>query len=176
MQHIPLEGSVDPRVVEETLARLQRVAILTAEQVEAVAPDQIEAFYTNELGRRLIASSWKLREMPFSYMVPAGEAYRGLDYMNEAVSELTPENNKEGFSEAVLIQGVIDCLFREEDRIILLDYKTDSVLEHQGGLEALKEKYRFQLELYSKALHDILGEPISEIWLYFFDGDHAVKL
>ncbi|WP_340004518.1 helicase-exonuclease AddAB subunit AddA [Paenibacillus sp. FSL K6-0276] len=176
MQHIPLEGSVDPKVVEETLARLQRVAILTAEQVEAVVPDQIEAFYTNELGRRLINSTWKLREMPFSYMVPAGEAYRGLEYMNEAVSELAPENNNEGFSEAVLIQGVIDCLFREEGRIILLDYKTDSVLEHQGGLEALKEKYRFQLELYSKALHDILGEPISEIWLYFFDGGHAVKL
>ncbi|MNV53999.1 ATP-dependent helicase/nuclease subunit A [compost metagenome] len=176
MQHIPLEGSVDPKVVEETLARLQRLAILTAEQVEAVSPDQIETFYTNELGRRLIDSSWKLREMPFSYMLPAGEAYGGLDYMNKAVTELSHGNNNEGFSEGVLIQGVIDCLFREEDRIILLDYKTDSVLEHQGGLEALKEKYRFQLELYSKALHDILGEPISEIWLYFFDGDHAVKL
>lgn len=176
MQHIPLEGSVDPKVVEETLARLQRLAILTAEQVEAVAPDQIETFYANELGRRLIDSSWKLREMPFSYMLPAGEAYIGLHYMNKAVSELSHGNNNEGFSEGVLIQGVIDCLFREEDRIILLDYKTDSVLEHQGGLEALKEKYRFQLELYSKALHDILGEPISEIWLYFFDGGHAVKL
>ncbi|MBY3621693.1 helicase-exonuclease AddAB subunit AddA [Acinetobacter sp. CUI P1] len=176
MQHIPLEGSVDPIVVEETLARLQRLAILTAEQVEAVSPDQIETFYTNELGRRLIDSSWKLREMPFSYMLPAGEAYGGLDYMNKAVTELSHGNNNEGFSEGVLIQGVIDCLFREEDRIILLDYKTDSVLEHQGGLEALKEKYRFQLELYSKALHDILGEPISEIWLYFFDGGHAVKL
>lgn len=176
MQHIPLEGSVDPKVVEETLARLQRLAILTAEQVEAVSPDQIETFYTNELGRRLIDSSWKLREMPFSYMLPAGEAYGGLDYMNKAVTELSHGNNNEGFSEGVLIQGVIDCLFREEDRIILLDYKTDSVLEHQGGLEALKEKYRFQLELYSKALHDILGEPISEIWLYFFDGGHAVKL
>lgn len=176
MQHIPLEGSVDPKVVVETLARLQRLAILTAEQVEAVSPDQIETFYTNELGRRLIDSSWKLREMPFSYMLPAGEAYGGLDYMNKAVTELSHGNNNEGFSEGVLIQGVIDCLFREEDRIILLDYKTDSVLEHQGGLEALKEKYRFQLELYSKALHDILGEPISEIWLYFFDGGHAVKL
>lgn len=109
--------------------------------------------------------------MPFSYMVPAGEAYRGLDYMDKAVSALSPENDKEGFSEAVLIQGVIDCLFREEGPIILLDYKTDSVLEHQGGLEALKEKYRFQLELYSKALHDILGEPISEIWLYFLTAD-----
>lgn len=171
MQHIPLEGSVDPKVVEETLARLQRLAILTAEQVEAVSSDQIETFYTNELGRRLIDSSWKLREMPFSYMLPAGEAYGGLDYMNKAVTELSHGNNNEGFSEGVLIQGVIDCLFREEDRIILLDYKTDSVLEHQGGLEALKEKYRFQLELYSKALHDILGEPISEIWLYFLTAD-----
>ncbi|MNE63964.1 ATP-dependent helicase/nuclease subunit A [compost metagenome] len=76
----------------------------------------------------------------------------------------------------MLIQGVIDCLFREEGRLILLDYKTDAVLEHEGGVEALKEKYRFQLELYSKALYDILGEPVSEIWLYFFDGDHAVKL
>lgn len=176
MQHIPLEGSVGPEVVEQTLARLERLAILTAEQVEAVAPDQIEAFYTNELGIRLIHSSWKLREMPFSYMVPAGEAYKGLDYLDEATLKLTPVNAKEGFNEVVLIQGVIDCLFREEGRVILLDYKTDAVLEHQGGVEALKEKYRFQLELYSKALQDILGEPISEIWLYFFDGGHAVRL
>lgn len=176
MQHIPLEGSVDRAVVEETLAHLERVAILTAEQVEAVAPEQIEAFYSSELGHRLLNSSWKLREMPFSYMVSAGEAYQGLDYLDEAVSELTPGANTEGFSEAVLIQGVIDCLFREEDRIILLDYKTDTVLEHRGGLAALQEKYRFQLELYSKALEDILGEPISEVWLYFFDGGQAVKL
>lgn len=176
MQHIPLEGLVGPDVVEQTLARLERVAILTAEQAEAVASDQIEAFYTNELGQRLLNSSWKRREMPFSYMVPAGEAYRGLDYMDAAVSNLSPSNDKDTFNEEVLIQGVIDCLFREEGRIILLDYKTDSVLEHNGGLEALKEKYRFQLELYGKALHDILGEPISEIWLYFFDGGHAVSL
>jgi ATP-dependent helicase/nuclease subunit A len=177
MQHIPLEGSVEPAVVEETLAQLERVAILTAEQVEAVAPAQIGAFYTSELGQRLLNSSWKRREMPFSYMVPAGEAYQGLDYMDEAVSELSSKDSAhDALEESVLIQGVIDCLFREEGRVILLDYKTDSVLEHQGGLEALKEKYRFQLELYSRALHDILGEPISEIWLYFFDGGHAVRL
>lgn len=176
MQHIPLEDPVGLEIVEQTLARLERVAILTAEQAEAVVPDQIEAFYTSELGLRLLNASWKLREMPFSYMVPAGEAYQGLDYMDEAVSKLFFDKDKEGFSESVLIQGVIDCLFREEDKIILLDYKTDAVLEHQGGLEALKEKYRFQLELYSTALQDILGEPISEVWLYFFDGGHAVRL
>lgn len=86
------------------------------------------------------------------------------------------DNGRRTLDEAVLIQGVVDCLFREEGRLILLDYKSDAVLEHEGGLDGLKEKYRFQLELYSKALNDILGEPVSEIWLYFFDGGHAVKL
>ncbi|KWX70386.1 UvrD-helicase domain-containing protein [Paenibacillus jilunlii] len=176
MQHVPLEGEVDRSVLEATIARLTRLAILTGEQAEAVEIGDIEAFYTGEMGRRLIGASWKVREQPFSYMVPAGEAYLGLEYLKEAASGLEAPAGNTAFGESVLIQGVIDCLFREAGRLILLDYKTDAVLEHQGGLESLKEKYRFQLELYSKALLDILGEPVHEIWLYFFDGGHAVKL
>ncbi|WP_379161124.1 UvrD-helicase domain-containing protein [Paenibacillus sp. sgz5001063] len=176
MQHIPLEENVDRTVLEATIARLTRLAILTDEQAQAVDLGDIEAFYMGELGRRLIGAPWKRREQPFSYMVPAGEAYQGLTFINDAAPGLEAVEETPDSAESVLIQGVIDCLFREEGRLILLDYKTDAVLEHEGGLDSLKEKYRFQLELYSKALLDILGEPVSEIWLYFFDGGHAVKL
>ncbi|UQZ32945.1 ATP-dependent helicase [Paenibacillus sp. PK3_47] len=176
MQHIPLDGPVDRQVLEMTMAHLTRVAILTAEQAEAVDLDDVEAFCASELGQRLQQAAWKRREQPFSYMVPAGEAYRGLDFLGGAVSGLSEEQRAGSARQAVMIQGVIDCLFREDGRLILLDYKTDAVLEHKGGLEALRERYRFQLELYSKALYDILGEPVDEIWLYFFDGGHAVKL
>jgi ATP-dependent helicase/nuclease subunit A len=176
MQHIPLDGPVDRQVLEMTMAQLTRVAILSAEQAESVDLDDVEAFCASELGQRLQQASWKRREQPFSYMVPAGEAYRGLVYFDGALPGLSAEQADGANGGSVMIQGVIDCLFREDGRLILLDYKTDAVLEHKGGLEALKERYRFQLELYSKALHDILGEPVSEIWLYFFDGGHAVKL
>ncbi|MDQ0192644.1 helicase-exonuclease AddAB subunit AddA [Paenibacillus wynnii] len=176
MQHIPLEGPVNKTQVEDTLEHLQHAGILSAEQAEVVTSSEIQAFYDSELGSRLLNSSWKRREMPFSYMVPASDAYRGLQFMDEALSGLSPDNLESSQPQTVLIQGVIDCLFREGERLILLDYKTDSVVEHQGGLEALKEKYRFQLDLYGKALHDILKEEISETWLYFFDGGHAVKL
>ncbi|MFE4711329.1 UvrD-helicase domain-containing protein [Paenibacillus sp. NPDC056722] len=178
MQYIPLDAAVTRAVVEETLAGLQEVAILTPEQVEIIDVDQIAAFYATELGSRLLASEWNRRELPFSYMVPADEAYRGLGPLDEAVSGLLSSDADAALleREEVLIQGVIDCLFRENGRLILLDYKTDSVLEHRRGLETLREKYRFQLELYSKALNDILGESISEIWLYFFDGGHPVRL
>lgn len=176
MQHIPLEGPVDRQVLEMTMAHLTRTAILTTEQAESVDVDDVEAFCAGELGLRLQQASWKRREQPFSYMVPADEAYRGLDYFDGAVAGLSEKQVDGTAGQSVMIQGVIDCLFREDGRLILLDYKTDAVLEHKGGLETLKDRYRFQLELYSKALYDILGEPVSEIWLYFFDGGHAVKL
>ncbi|MNB84469.1 ATP-dependent helicase/nuclease subunit A [compost metagenome] len=173
MQHVPLDGPVDRTVLEAVLARLVRIAVLSGEQAEAVELGEVESFYSSELGKRLAGAEWTRREQPFSYMVPAGEAYEGLDYYDRTALE-APESG--ALAEAVLIQGVIDCLFREDGRLILIDYKTDAVLEHQGGLGSLKEKYRFQLELYSKALYDITGEPVSEVWLYFFDGGHAVRL
>ncbi|MHA6530356.1 UvrD-helicase domain-containing protein [Paenibacillus sp. BAC0078] len=177
MQHVPLEGPVVDRAdLEDTVARLTRLAILSDEQAEAVELAEVEAFYSAEIGQRLLKAPWKRREQPFSYMVPASEAYSDLAYLREAASGLEASDGSTAFGESVMIQGVIDCLFREEGRLILLDYKTDSVEKQLGGLEALKEKYRFQLELYSKALLDILGEPVSEIWLYFFDGGHAVRL
>lgn len=176
MQHVPLDGPVGPLVLEATVARLARLAILTGEQAEAVALDEVEGFYSSEIGRRLLQSSWKTREQPFSYSVPAKEAYRGLAYLDEAAAGLAEGEGSGEFNETVLIQGVIDCLFREEGRLILLDYKTDYIPRQEDGLHMLTEKYRFQLELYSKALLDILGEPVSEVWLYFFDGGHAVRL
>lgn len=174
MQHIPLEGEVGLAEVRETLERLVQLCILTEEQAAAVEPEKAAAFYRHPLGLRLLASPWKRREMPFSYMMPASEAYRGLEALDRAASKLNGESGTA--SPSVLIQGVIDCLFREEGRLILLDYKSDAVLEHRGGLEALKEKYRYQLGLYSQALGDILGEEIAEAWLYFFDGGHAVRV
>lgn len=78
--------------------------------------------------------------------------------------------------ETVLIQGVVDCLFFVDGKQYLLDYKSDRVLEHRGGVEALAESYRFQLDLYAKAIEDITGVPIAEKWIYFIDSADAIKL
>lgn len=196
MQHVPLDRGPDEEEIRLTLARLERLAILTPEQAQAVEPERIGAFLAGPLGTRLRAAEWKRREMPFSYMVPATEAYRGLDGLGEAAAALEEKprsgipgtapasghagehsNRRDPHMPPVLIQGVIDALFRSEDgKLALLDYKTDAVLDHAGGIKVLTDKYRFQLELYAAALGDILGERVSELWLYFFDGDHAVRL
>ncbi|MWV45294.1 helicase-exonuclease AddAB subunit AddA [Paenibacillus sp. HJL G12] len=178
MQHIPLgQGHVNAAVVEETVQRLVERELLTREQAEIIRPEEVGMFFGTEIGERLQAAEWTTREMPFSYGLTAEEAHNGL-FSNTAGLLENPDFFEMSVlsEETVLIQGVVDCLFRQDGRLVLLDYKTDRVLEHRGGISTLAEQYRFQLHLYAKALEDILHEEISEKWLYFFDGGHAVRL
>ena len=64
----------------------------------------------------------------------------------------------------VLIQGIIDAYFEEDGEIIVLDYKTDSV---QTEAE-LKDRYREQLRLYTKALEQIIRKKVKEQIIYSF--------
>ncbi|MEC0091853.1 helicase-exonuclease AddAB subunit AddA [Paenibacillus macquariensis] len=180
MQHIPLQGEpVNTSVVQETIDRLVELQIVTKEQGDMIGLDEVVAMYDSEMGTRLLAATWVERELPFSYALSATEAHQGLNF----VKNLSQSDEQESLMtareldhETVLIQGVVDCIFREDGKLVLLDYKTDRVLEQRGGVEALVEQYRFQLELYGKALEDIMGEPVSEKWLYFFDGSHLVQI
>ena len=54
--------------------------------------------------------------------------------------------------------------FEEEDGIVLLDYKTDSV---SSGRE-LADRYRTQMELYKEAIERALGMTVKEKVLYSF--------
>ncbi|HEY2492548.1 MAG TPA: helicase-exonuclease AddAB subunit AddA [Paenibacillus sp.] len=178
MQHIPLhEGDVDVHTVEATLYRLVDLQIVTKEQADMIQPNEVAAMFASDIGARLMSASWVAREMPFSYGISATEAHQGLHFVNnQLLDESRAMIAKQLDKEIVLIQGIVDCIFRVDGKLILLDYKTDRVNKEHGGVEVLMEQYRFQLELYSKALEDILGEPVHEMWLYFFDGSYVVQL
>ncbi len=61
-----------------------------------------------------------------------------------------------------LLQGVIDCAFMEDGQWVLLDYKTDRITDE----EAFIQRYAMQLEWYARALEQITGTPVKEMWLY----------
>mgnify|MGYP000520820720 CR=1 FL=1 len=60
----------------------------------------------------------------------------------------------------VVVQGIIDVYFEEEDKIILVDYKTDRVRE--GEEDILIRRYRAQMESYQQALEKITGKCVKE--------------
>ncbi|HEY8419178.1 MAG TPA: UvrD-helicase domain-containing protein [Clostridia bacterium] len=74
-------------------------------------------------------------------------------------------------SSRVLVQGVIDLIIFTDEGVIIVDYKTT-----KGDAEHLKKLYKNQLEIYSKAAQDILGENVVKKVIYSFEGDKEVIL
>lgn len=182
MQHLPLDGTnVDAAIVEQTLARLTTLQILLPHQAEVIEPEHLAQFFQTEPGTELLRADWVKREIPFIYGLPAehspAEWVQHLS-SNAGMQSLDEDSGLQASldNETVLVQGIIDCLYEVDGELTLLDYKTDRVLEHRGGLNELTRNYRFQLELYGRAIEDILGRKVDRKWLYFFDGGHAVKL
>ncbi|GJM79570.1 hypothetical protein HMSSN139_20660 [Paenibacillus sp. HMSSN-139] len=177
MQHLPFDAEPDIAVVQATLSGLVERRIMTAEQAAAIDAENIARLLISPLGELLRQADWVKREMPFSYGLPAAEASPQLGGMETLDTDPTGTATiRELDGETVLIQGIVDCLFAAGGKVYLLDYKSDRVLEHRGGTAALTESYRFQLELYAKAVEAITGTAVDEKWLYFFDGGQAVKL
>ncbi|MED4455355.1 helicase-exonuclease AddAB subunit AddA [Metabacillus fastidiosus] len=152
MQNIKLDGHITEEIIAQTVENLVVNETLTKEQAAAVNFDKIVNFFKTGIGIRLLQAEKVHREIPFSYALPTEEIY---------------EDVKE---ESVLIQGVIDCLFEDGKGLVLVDYKTDAITADISH-EKLKKRYEVQLGLYTKAVENILKRPLTEKYLYFFDGD-----
>ena len=160
MQHLPLNGEVTAETVRRTLDRMVERELILPEQRSAVDSSIVLRFFADELGQRLLRADRVYREVPFSYATSAGDIYPGTD---ESVRD-----------EIVLVQGVMDCIFVENDELVLLDYKTDAI--YGDRLEQLAKRYGTQLLLYAAAVEKIWKRPVKEKALFFFDGPHIVRV
>ena len=74
--------------------------------------------------------------------------------------------------ENMLVQGVVDCAFLEGGSWVIVDYKTDRV-EDEGKFT---EVYRPQLEWYAKALRELTGKEVKELWLWSISRQKAYRV
>ena len=72
----------------------------------------------------------------------------------------------------MLIQGIIDVYFEEEDGLVVADYKTDAVTQ----AEELVNRYRVQLDYYARALEQLTGKRVKEKIIYSFGLQREILL
>lgn len=131
---------------------------LSGEMAECIRPTDILHFLHCESGERMAEAARKgklYKEQPFVLGVDASEIYPG---------------DRSG--ETILVQGIIDVFFEEEDGLVVLDYKTDKV--RSAG--ELKEKYHAQLDYYAQALEQLLEKPVKEKIIYSFTLREEIKV
>ena len=156
MQQLDFSGNTSLDGIKEQVNRLVTREILRPDEAGAVDVKAIAAFASSPLGQRLRQADWVKKEMAFSLLLPAERFYPDLA----------------GAGETVFIQGIIDCLFADEDGIVLVDYKTDRVAD----AHELVHRYRVQMELYAEAAEKALGQPVAASYLYAFHTGQVVAM
>lgn len=153
LQHLTVPAQPDEEALTAALTGLLARNIISGDDLAAIRQEWLIRFFRSSLGRRIAASDRVLREVPFVVL----RDYRSLG--GDAAGD-------------VMIQGVVDCCFREAGGWVLVDYKTD------GGSnpEATVKKYGTQLKLYAEAVEELTGEPVAESWLYLMRTGTAVEM
>ncbi|KMZ52482.1 helicase-exonuclease AddAB subunit AddA [Dorea sp. D27] len=148
----------DGVLLKEAMERLRSEGKLTQDMADCIRPGDILRFLDSSAGRRMRNASVKqklYKEQPFVLGVDAREMYP-----DEAEGEL------------ILVQGIIDVYFEEEDGLVVLDYKTDKA---KSGVE-LREKYHAQLDYYARALEQVTGKHVKEKIIYSFTLQEEIEV
>lgn len=123
--------------VRNELDRLVKLGFFTEKEASGVYTDRVAAFFASEFYARMKCSEEIMREKKF--MV----AMKDIS-VSDKYNSITGADG--------IIQGIADCVFKESDGYVIVDYKTDNFKS-----AADMDKYGTQLEFYKAALELILG-------------------
>lgn len=145
-------------LIKEQLEAYVKNGAMTDEDLELLKMSRIAWFLKSPVAKRMAKAQRQqslYREQPFVLGLPA--------------SRLKPEFPQ---SETILIQGIIDVFWVEEDGIVVLDYKTDRV----DTAEELIERYHTQLDYYAEALERLMHRNVKEKLIYSFVLGKEIRL
>lgn len=156
LQHLQLNQHLDKTNIDLQVQKMVEQELLTTDQANIVNVTEIAAFFNSDIGRRMLTATTIHREMKFGISIDAARLYPGA------------------VQEQVFVQGVIDCLFEDDQGFVLIDYKTDYA-GHRIDSHRLAA-YQNQLALYTEAVEQLFRLPVSEAYLYFTSTGSTVPL
>lgn len=155
LQYITPASDQTTATLRREIDAFVRQGLLSREEAKLVYVPVLAAFCQSDIGRRMAESPELHREYPFTVLLAGGDPL--------------PETET---GEQILIQGVIDCLFREDDAWILVDYKSDRL----ETADAFRSRYAVQLTLYKRAVEQITHRPVEETYIYSLHLQQEIRL
>ena len=155
LQYITPAADQTTATLRHEIDAFVRQGLLSREEAKLVYVPALAAFCQSDIGRRMAESPELHREYPFTVLLAGGDPL--------------PETET---GEQILIQGVIDCLFREDDAWILVDYKSDRL----ETADAFRSRYAVQLALYKRAVEQITHRPVEETYIYSLHLQQEIRL
>jgi len=130
--------------------------IITEEEKDAIDINLIYKYTKSQLFKELKHAKFISKEQPFYINIPA----------KEIIKEAKDANSDKN----ILVQGIIDLYYIDQnDKLILIDFKTDYISNKLNAEEEIKEKYKVQLEIYKRALEQALGRKVDKAEIFLIN-------
>ena len=124
------------QIVRSEMTRMKAEQILTDDEANMIRISGVVSWFRSNLGRRMLESSEIKREATFSMRIH-------------------PQTK-------TLVQGIIDCAFKENGEWILVDYKTD----YDTAPETFIPRHEMQMNWYREAIERLTRVKVKEMWLF----------
>ena len=147
MQKLDFNKLYKEEDIKELVHSLINSKIITENQSKYIDIEKILKFTKTNLYLDIKEAKEVQKEMPFYIYMSSDEIYN------------------DGTNEKVLVQGIIDLYYiNKNDKLILIDYKTDYVAKNNE--KDLIDKYKGQLEIYKRALEQSLNKKVEAVYIY----------
>lgn len=124
------------QAVRAELERMKAEEILTADEARLIRLHGVASFLKSELGQRMLRSKEIRREATFTMRIDPDQP--------------------------TMVQGIVDCAFKENGTWILIDYKTDKDTEEATFVP----RHEQQMNWYREALERLTRVEVREMWLF----------
>lgn len=157
MEHFDLKVFYNKEDIKNLIYNLTAKNIFSEEEANGISIEKIYRFMNSSLSERIRKAKFIKKEMPFVMDISSEEAYL--------------MGHGEG---CLLVHGIIDLFFEEEDGLVLVDYKSDYI--SKNNINIIKERYQVQLSIYKKALERSMNMKVKEVYIYLFSIDDFLEM
>lgn len=163
LQMLDVRQPISLTEIQQQITRLTSSNLISPDVADKINRQEIMAFFATEFGQTVInkPNSWH-REVPFSMLIDGQQLFKGITTAEEKI----------------LIHGIIDGYLVQGDEIQLVDYKTDWIAgrNDQDSINRVIDRYRGQVNLYSRAVEQMTGHNVTHKYLYLMSIESLVEL
>lgn len=147
--------------IETEINRLVTERKLEQEVLDVIQFKKLAQMAQSEIVEKMRNAQYVEKEKAFIYLAKAS-----------LVDPSYPEE------EEILVQGVIDNFFVDDEGITIIDYKTDYVdcQNIEQSKQKIKARYEKQLALYARALEDITKISVAHQYIYLYNINEWMQL
>ncbi len=154
MQHLDFSGDLTRAGISRQIEELVTAQIINPEHAEIIRrkAKSIADFFTSEIGKKAVNAQEIYKELPFSFYIDA-----------KSTKVFTGD-------EKILVQGIIDLLFKYNGKWFLVDYKTD----RDNSDEYFQKEYHEQIRYYVEAIQTVANIKIDAQYLYLLGAGRFI--